>query len=150
MASASGTAGTAGMVDHSALRTNQAFIIGFLALAFVLGQPWLAAFVCAVMLVGTALPQAALFQRIYRDVLKPAGLVKPSVRRESAAPHRFAQGMGGVVLLVAGVALFAGATTLGWALTLLVVALAAVNLFLGFCAGCFVFFQLQRVGLIRR
>ena len=144
------TARSAGVVDHSALRTNQALIIVLLATAFVLGQPWLVAFVCAVMLVGTALPQAALFQRLYRDVLKPAGVVKPDVHHEAAAPHRFAQGLGGAFLLLASVALFAGAATLGWALALLVVTLAAVNLFGGFCAGCFVFFQLQRLGLIRR
>jgi hypothetical protein len=151
MASVGSTsARSAGLVDHNALRTNQAFIIVLLAVGFLLNQAWLVAFVCAVMLLGTALPQAALFQRIYRDVLKPAGLVKPDVRQESAAPHRFAQGLGGMFLLLSIIALLAGAGALGWALALIVVALAAVNLFLGFCAGCFVFFQLQRLGLIRR
>lgn len=134
-----------GRVDRTALRTNQAFIIALLALAFVAAQPWLVAFVCAVMALGTALPQAALFQRIYRDVLRPAGLLKPDVHEEDPAPHRFAQGMGAAVLLAASVALFAGATTLGWGLAFVVIALAAVNLFFGFCAGCFVYFQLARL-----
>jgi hypothetical protein len=134
-----------GQVDRTALRVNQAFIIGFLALAFLLDQPWLVAFVCVVMAIGTALPQAALFQRIYRDVLRPAGLLKPDVHEEDAAPHRFAQGMGAAVLLIATIALFVGAQTLGWGLSFVVIALAAVNLFFGFCAGCFVYFQLQRL-----
>ena len=134
-----------GRVDRTALRTNQAFIIALLAVAFVAAQPWLVAFVCAVMALGTALPQAALFQRIYRDVLRPAGLLKPDVHAEDPAPHRFAQGMGAAVLLAASVALFAGATTLGWGLAFVVIALAAVNLFFGFCAGCFVYFQLARL-----
>ena len=134
-----------GQVDRTALRVNQAFIIGFLALAFLLDQPWLVAFVCAVMAIGTAFPQAALFQRIYRDVLRPAGLLKPDVQQEEAAPHRFAQGMGAAVLLIATLALFAGAQSLGWGLSFVVIALAAVNLFFGFCAGCFVYFQLQRL-----
>ena len=134
-----------GQVDRTALRVNQAFIIGFLALAFLLDQPWLVAFVCAVMAIGTALPQAALFQRIYRDVLRPAGLLKPDVHQEDAAPHRFAQGMGAAVLLIAAIALFVGAPALGWGLSFVVIALAAVNLFFGFCAGCFVYFQLQRL-----
>ncbi len=134
-----------GRVDRTALRTNQAFIIALLALAFVAAQPWLVAFVCAVMALGTALPQAALFQRIYRDVLRPAGLLKPDVHEEDPAPHRFAQGMGAAVLLAASVALFAGAATLGWGLAFVVIALAAVNLFFGFCAGCFVYFQLARL-----
>jgi len=132
-------------VDRTALRVNQAFIIGFLALAFLLDQPWLVAFVFAVMAIGTAFPQAALFQRLYRDVLRPAGLLKPDLHDEDAAPHRFAQGMGAAVLLIATIALFAGATVLGWGLSFVVIALAAVNLFFGFCAGCFVYFQLQRL-----
>ena len=134
-----------GNVDRTALRVNQAFIIGFLALAFLLDQPWLVVFVCAVMAVGTAFPQAALFQRIYRDVLRPMGLLKPDVQAEDAAPHRFAQGMGAAVLLIATIALLVGAIALGWGLTFVVIALAAVNLFFGFCAGCFVYFQLQRL-----
>ena len=134
-----------GQVDRTALRVNQAFIIGFLALAFLLYQPWLVAFVCAVMAIGTVFPHVALFQRIYRDVLRPAGLLKPDLHQEDAAPHRFAQGMGAAVLLLAMIALFAGASALGWGLTFVVIALAAVNLFFGFCAGCFVYFQLQRL-----
>src|SRR4029453_2827026 len=134
-------------VDRTALRVNQAFIIGFLALAFLLDQPWLVAFVFAVMAIGTAFPQAALFQRLYRDVLRPAGLLKPDLHDEDAAPHRFAQGMGAGVLVLSSIALFAGATTLGWALAFVVIILAAVNLVFGFCAGCFVYFQLQHLGI---
>ena len=66
-------------VDHAALKVNQAFIITLLVLAFVLDSVWLAAFVGVVMLVGTAVPALALFKRIYRHILKPAGLVKPQV-----------------------------------------------------------------------
>ena len=131
--------------DRSALRVNQALIITLLALAFVADQPWLVVFVFAVMAVGTAFLKAALFQRLYRDVLRPAGLLKPDLHDEDAAPHRFAQGMGAAVLLIATIALFAGAQVLGWGLSFVVIALAAVNLFFGFCAGCFVYFQLQRL-----
>jgi hypothetical protein len=143
---ASHRANTAGAsVDHTALRVNQAAIIAFLALGFVLDLPWLVVFVCAVMAIGTAFAPAALFQRIYRDVLRPAGLLRPDIRIESATPHRFAQGLGAAVLLAASLALLSGAAAIGWGLTFVVIALAAINLFFGFCAGCFVFFQLQRL-----
>jgi hypothetical protein len=134
--------------DRTATRVNQSLIIAFLVLGFLLNQPLLVAFVAVVMIIGTAFPQAALFQRIYRDVLKPAKLLQPDVHNEDAAPHRFAQGMGGGVLVLALIAFLAGAWTVGWALTILVVVLAAVNLVFGFCAGCFVYFQLQRFGVI--
>src|SRR5262245_54272770 len=131
--------------DRTALRVNQALIITLLALGFVADQPWLVVFVFLVMAVGTVFPKAALFQRLYRDVLRPAGLLKPDLHAEDAAPHRFAQGLGAAVLLVASVALFAGAAPLGWGLAFVVIALAAINLIFGFCAGCFVYFQLQRL-----
>lgn len=134
-----------GQVDHTALRTNQACIIALLALAFLADQPWLVAFVCVVMALGTVAPQAALFQRAYRDLLRPAGLLRPDVHAEDPAPHRFAQGLGAAVLLAATLALFAGAAALGWGLAFVVIGLAAINLLFGFCAGCFVYFQLARL-----
>lgn len=135
----------AGQVDRTALRVNQATIIALLVAAFLLDQPWLVALVAAVMVAGTASPRLALFQRLYADVLRPAGLLRPDLRAEAAAPHRFAQGLGGGVLVAATAALLAGLSGLGWALALVVVALAGVNLVFGFCAGCFVYFQLARL-----
>ena len=87
------------------------------------------------------------FKGIYSRLLRPAGLVKPNVITDNPEPHRFAQGFGGVVLLGAIAALLAGAATLGWALVGLVIVLAALNLFLGFCAGCFVYYQLSKLGV---
>jgi hypothetical protein len=134
-------------VDQSALKVNQTFIIGLLVLAFVLDSVWLVAFVAAVMLLGTAVPSLALFKGIYQRGLKPAGIVKPDVIVDNPEPHRFAQGFGGVVLVGALIALLAGATFVGWGLVAVVIVLAALNLFLGFCAGCFVYYQLNKLGV---
>jgi Domain of unknown function (DUF4395) len=134
--------------DRTAVRFNQALIIAFLALGFILNQPLFVALVTAVMTIGTAFPSAALFQRFYRDLLRPAKLLQPDVHAEDAAPHRFAQGMGAGVLILSLIAFLTGSVVVGWALTMLVIVLAAINLFFGFCAGCFVFFQLQRLGVI--
>ncbi len=134
-------------VDHSALKVNQTFIIALLAIAFVFNAVWLVVLVAAVMLIGTAVPSLSLFKRIYQHVLRPAGVVKPNLIVDNPEPHRFAQGFGGVVLLAAIAALFAGASAVGWALVGLVIALAALNLFLGFCAGCFVYYQLNKLGV---
>ncbi len=139
-----------GSFDRTTLRFNQAMIIFFLVAGFVLNLPLFVLFVAAVMAIGTAIPAAALFQRIYQDILKPAGVLKPDLREEAAAPHRFAQGMGAGVLILALIAFAAGSSTLGWALAIVVAALAAVNLVFGFCAGCFVYFQLQRLGLVSK
>ena len=137
----------AGKVDHSLLKANQAAIIILLVLAFLTNWLWLVAFVAAVMLVGSILPQAGLFKIAARRLLQPAGLLRPDVRDDLPQPHLFAQAVGGVFLLAATIALLAGAAALGWVLVAVVVALAAVNLFLGFCAGCFLYFQLGKLGL---
>jgi hypothetical protein len=133
-------------VDHSALKTNQAVIIILLVLAFILNQPWIAGLVGLVMLTGTAFRQPG-FGWLYKRILRPSGLVRPDVIQDHPEPHRFAQGFGGVVVLAGFLALLAGYSTFGWALAWLVVALAALNLFAGFCVGCAVYYQLNRLNL---
>jgi hypothetical protein len=134
-------------VDQTALKVNQGFIIGLLLLAFVLDWVWLVAFVGVVMLLGTAVPSLAFFKRIYQHGLKPTGVVQPNIITDNPEPHRFAQGFGGVVVALAVIALLSAQPILGWALVGLVVVLAALNLFLGFCAGCFLYYQLNKLGI---
>jgi len=134
-------------VDHTALRFNQAVIIALLLAAFLLDWTWLVALTAAVMLIGTIWPAASLFKLIYARLLKPSGLLRPDVIQDDPAPHLFAQGLGGLVLLAATAALIAGASLAGWTLAGVVVVLAAVNLFLRFCLGCFIYYQLARRGI---
>jgi hypothetical protein len=138
-------------VDTTAIKFNQASIISLTSLAFLFDLPWLVLFVAAVLAIGTIWPGAALFQVVYRRGLRPLGLLKPHVIDDDPAPHRFAQGLGATCLGLSSLALLVlGLDTLGWILAGLVVVLAAINLFLNFCAGCFVYLQLTRIGLIRR
>ena len=53
----------------------------------------------------------------------------------------------GTFLLFATAAFFANITVLGWALTWVVVALAALNLFAGICVGCLMYYWFNRLGL---
>src|SRR5215471_8443119 len=121
------------VVDTTALRFNQTLIILLVALAFLLQQPWLALGVGVVLALGTAVPTLALFQQIYRQILRPAGLLKARVHPDDPAPHRFAQGVGATFLLAAGASLLLfHLPILGWGLAGVVVVLAGVHLFAGF------------------
>jgi hypothetical protein len=133
-------------VDHSQIRTNQAFTIGLLALAFVVDLPALAGFVGIVMLISAVLPPLGLFSRVYRHVLRPAGLVRPDVIADNPEPHRFAQLVGGT-LVTAGAFLLAAGLSGGWALVGIVIVLASLNLFAGWCAGCTMYYWLNRLGV---
>ena len=140
-------------LDRNTLRTNQAAIVALTVLAFVLGAElgrWLVVFTGLVLALGTLHPAFALFKQLHLRVLKPAGLLGPNVRAEDPMPHQFAQAVGAAFLLAAFVALLAGAVVVGWVLNWIVTALAFINLTVQFCAGCFVYYQLDRVGLLPR
>ena len=149
------------VVDHSALKVNQAGIVVTVLVAFAgsaLVRPllMLIPLLAAALLLGTFVPQAAPFKQLYFTVLKPRGIVKPNPVQDRPEPHNFAQGMGGVVLVIASLLVFFTTPTygavfavLGLALSLLVAVLAFVNLAFGYCLGCQIFFQLERRGLLR-
>jgi len=141
------------LLDHSALKVNQAGIVVTVLVAFI-GSAFyrpllvLIPLLAIVLLLGTFAPQLALFKQLYFKVLKPRGIVKPRPVQDRPEPHNFAQGMGGVVLAIASVFLLP-LTVVGLALALLVAVLAFVNLAFGYCVGCQIYFQLGKRGLIK-
>ena len=141
------------IVDHAALKVNQAGIVLTVLVAFagsVVFRPLLVliALLAIVLLLGTFVPQLALFKQIYFKVLRPRGIVKPRPVQDRPEPHNFAQGLGGVFLAVASVFLIP-VPVIGLALALLVAVLAFVNFAFGYCLGCQIFFQLEKRGLVR-
>ncbi len=132
-------------VDHGALKANQSIIIVLNIAAFVL-QSWpLAALAAIAMSVGTVLGKPG-FLPLYKGVFKPLGLIKADPIEDDPRPHRFAQGFGSLVMILGVVLLLFGASGAGWTAVWIVAILAGVNLSVGFCAGCFVFYQLARLG----
>lgn len=134
-------------VDHTAIKVGQSLTMLLLVTAFIFDSWLLAAFVAGVNMVGTAWPSLSLFGRVYRHLLQPAGLVKPHPVPDYPEPHRFAQGFSGVVTALSALLVWADINALGWACSWLVIILANLNVFVGFCAGCFTYYQLNRLGL---
>jgi len=92
-----------------------------------------------------------IYRLIYRYILVPLHILRPHIVEDDPAPHRFAQGVATVFLLVSTLVLcLSHATVLGWTLDLIVFVLSGINLFVGFCAGCFVYYHLGRLGIIPR
>lgn len=150
-------------VDHSALKVNQSGIVATIVVAFagsfVAPTLFLIPLLAIVMLAGTIDPRLALFKQLYFKVLKPAGVVRPQPVADRPEPHNFAQGLGGVFLVVSSLLVFGPALAgnfrpnpleaVGLALALIVAVLAFVNLAFGYCVGCQIFFQLEKRGLLR-
>lgn len=133
-------------VDHAALKANQLTIITLNILAFVFNLPILAAIVAAVMGLG-ALLKIPGFLFLYKHFFKPLGILKPDVLDDNPEPHRFAQFVGFLFMAAGSISLFLGATALGWILVWIVIALAALNAFGGFCVGCAMYYWLARLNV---
>jgi hypothetical protein len=137
-------------VDHNAIKFNQVSIAAVSLAAFLGDWPLLAGVLGLVLAVGTARPSWGLFRIVYQRVALPRGMLRPHVLDDEPSPHRFAQGVGAAFLILGYIALQGWAAGLGWGLVLLVTVLALVNVVFDFCAGCFVYYQLRRAGLIRQ
>src|SRR5436305_6412312 len=95
------------IIDLTAFRVNQSFIIGLLIVAFVLNASWLVWLVGIVMALGTAIGVPG-FKPVYKYVLKPLNIAHPEPEHDNPEPHRFAQGLGAVFTLGGALALTLG------------------------------------------
>jgi len=137
-------------VDHNAIKFTQVSIAVVGAIAFIFDLWWLVGLLALVLLVGVAYPEAGAFRLIYTRFVLPRRWLRPNLLADDPAPHRFSTGVGGVFLAVGAGLLVGGLSWLGWALVGLVAALALVNVLFDFCAGCFIYYQLRRAGLVGR
>ena len=130
-------------LDPNVLKFNQIAIIAFLALAFLLQQPPIVAFVAAVMLIGTFLPKLALFKNIYSSFVRPTFGIAKNLIDDDPRAHNFAQGVGGTVLALSSLGFLLGSGFIGWGLVAVVIALAGLNLTTNICVGCFLYYQFK-------
>jgi hypothetical protein len=69
------------------------------------------------------------------------------VIEDNPEPHRFSQGLGALFVGIGLLFMLAGLPAVGWAFVWLVIGLASLSLFLNFCAGCFMYYQLNKLGV---
>jgi hypothetical protein len=134
------------VVNEKAARVVAGGVVLITATALLTGWLWLS----AVLAIGFALrvaagPRYSPLGQLATKVVAPR-LGAP--RLVAGPPKRFAQAVGLVFTLAATGFLVAGmpAVTVGLLAVLLVFAL--LESVVGFCAGCFVFAQLMKVGLV--
>jgi hypothetical protein len=133
-------------VDQNELRVNQVMVITVMVTAFVLNRWELVAFqACAFFLTALNLSFGP-YVVLYRHVLRPAGIVKPDIRADNPEPHRFATMFGTVVVSAAAYLLATGSSLAGWGLVWLLITLASAG-FAGWCAGCYTYYMMNRLGL---
>ena len=131
-------------IDPRGPRTNQAVLATVLVAAFLFDLPWLAPVFAVVLFLGAAFgPKYGPVLRIFQTVIRPR--LAPPAELEDPRPPRFAASVGVVFLVSATIAFALGATTLGWVLSLIVAALAALAAISGVCVGCEMYVMLIRL-----
>ncbi len=138
-------------VDTHLIRFSQLWVVALTALGFAFAFRPLVVIGALALAVSAAAPNISPFRLLYRRVAVPLRLVQPRIVEDDPAPHRFAQAVGALFLVASSLVLYlTPAAPLGWALDLIVFVLAGINLTVGFCAGCFVYYHLGRLGLLPR
>ena len=145
------TTAEAPRVDTTLAKFSQATTVLLTGLAFIFNQPVLVIIAAIFLALSAISPTISPFRLLYKWVALPLHLLKPRIAEDDPAPHRFAQGIGAVFTIAASLLLvFTQATVAGWVLDLIVFVLSGINLFVGFCAGCFVYYHLGRWGILPR
>lgn len=134
------------MVDHSAIKLGQLLAVAVLIAAYVLDRWEPVAVLAGIFLITSVFFEWGPFALLYRFLLKPLGWVKPDLRADNLQPHRFGQAVGAVSAALAALALYFNYATLGWVLVWVLIALTGIS-FMGWCIGCFIYYQINRFGL---
>ncbi len=131
------------VIDSRGPRTNQAIVGVGALIAFLLQQEWIIVLLALQLIVGLTLGRRfCLPCRLWFDVLQPR-LGEGQI--EDARVPRFANVIGAIFLTAASILLYAGFATVGWALPLIVAALALLAATTGICVGCEMYMLLARV-----
>ncbi len=130
-------------IDPRGPRFNQAVLATALLGGFLVDWRPTVPLFALVLLAGAAFgPRYGPFLALYGKVIRPR--LAPPAEMEDPRPPRFSAAMG-VGFLGAGTLAFgAGVPGLGWALALMVAALAALSATTGICVGCEIYLAVAR------
>ncbi|HKA67888.1 MAG TPA: DUF4395 domain-containing protein [Actinomycetes bacterium] len=125
-------------IDPRGQRFAAALTSLVLAVALVINSGWLIAAQAAVFAIGVlAGPHRSPYALLYRALVRPR--IGPPAELESAAPPRFAQGVGLGFALLGATGYLAGWTVLGTVATGFALGAAFLNAAVGLCLGCEVY-----------
>ena len=122
-------------IDPRGPRFNQTLLSIALMGGFIPDWRPVVPVLAVVLFLGAAFgPRWGPFLRLYAAVVRPR--LAPPAELEDPRPPRFAAAVGVVFLVAASLAFAAGAPGLGWALAMVVAALAGLAASTGICVGC--------------
>lgn len=134
-------------LDANEIRFGQFLVVTNVTTAYVLNRWELIAAQCCIFVLMVLSPKMTdVYKWIYHGFIKPIGLLKPDMRIDNIEAYRFANMIGIFVSGTASYLLYSGYETIGWSIVWVMISLGSLAV-LGWCAGCFVYYMLQKMGI---
>jgi hypothetical protein len=135
------------LVDQQQIKFNMAMTATLLAVGYLLSN-WIPVAIAIVCQFSGGLGLSiSPYRLLYIGLVLPTGLLKPKKIPDNHAPHRFAAFIGGLFDLIGIILIIMGFEIVGWIFIGIVFVLSILNLFLGFCAGCFMYYIMNKFGV---
>lgn len=133
-------------VDHAEIKLGQILTMLMSVAAFVFAEPAYLIVLGGIFLVTGLYRPLSPFVFVYRHVVQPLGLMRSDYRLDNIQPHSFGQIIGAITVALAVALLHMGYGAAGWTIVWILFGLTLVS-YLGWCIGCFLYYQLYRLGL---
>ena len=133
-------------VDHAEIKLGQLIAIAISVYA-LLWQDVQALYVLMLLfLLGGTIRQISPVSLVYRGVVSPLNIMRSDYRLDNIQPHKFGQLVGVLTVALALALIELEYSQVGWLIVGVLILLTLVS-YIGWCIGCFMYYQLNRLGL---
>lgn len=140
------TAHTTNQVDHAEIKMGQVLTVAISATALILQDITPLIILGVIFLLSGTVRFLSPFSMLYRWVISPSGIIKSDYRLDNIQPHKFGQLVGAATVVMALAFLHFGYFMVGWGIVVVLIVLTIIS-YAGWCVGCFIYYQLNRLGL---
>jgi len=133
-------------VDHAEIKMGQLLTIGISSAALYMQDMLPLILLGVVFLLSGSIRGISPFTLLYRWLVRPLRLMKSDYRLDNIQPHKFGQLVGALTVALALGLIAYGYPTAGWGVVVVLIVLTLVS-YAGWCVGCFLYYQMHRLGL---
>ncbi len=133
-------------VDHAEIKMGQLLTIGISGAALMMQETLPLFLLGIVFLLSGSVRGISPFTLLYRWVVRPLHLMRSDYRLDNIQPHKFGQLVGALTVALALGLIEYGYSPAGWGVVAVLIVLTVVS-YAGWCIGCFLYYQMNRLGL---
>ncbi|MDH5426400.1 MAG: DUF4395 domain-containing protein [Gammaproteobacteria bacterium] len=140
------TTDTTSHVDHAEIKMGQVLTIIISTIALLLQDPLPLMLLGVVFLLSGTVRVLSPFSMFYRWLIQPVGIMTSDYRLDNIQPHKFGQLVGALTIAISLMFMQLGYPMTGWGIVVVLIILTVIS-YAGWCIGCFMYYQLNRIGL---